>query len=366
MAKKEKDQAQAESIDSIFNKFLKEEKGNHYNDIEHVDYKVKTGSLNLDVNLDGGFGPGIHRFCGINEGGKTSCALQVAAHFQKEIENSSVVYIKAEGRLDKRLLARAGIDMSPEKLLILESNVCETVFSCLRTLVEDNPTNRRILFIIDSMDALIRKDDLEKPFTEAQKVAGGALITSTFLKIESLPITAYGHMIIAISQVRATIDMGHGPSTMESGGNALKHYATYVLEFRQRYETDKIYENPTAASKIAKGKIVGHFCKVLFKKSANEKTGTEIRYPIKYGQTNGKSIWAEMEILEMIKMWDLISKTGAWFNFTEQGIKILNEKGVSDIDPDYKVQGENGVLEFLGKRQDIVEAFANYFTDLMK
>jgi len=58
--------------------FLKTHKEDHYNYEETVEYKVSTGSLTLDIETGGGLGPGLHRFCGINEGGKTSEALEVA------------------------------------------------------------------------------------------------------------------------------------------------------------------------------------------------------------------------------------------------------------------------------------------------
>ena len=61
-------------------KFLddKENKKYHYNDLEEQHYKVPSGSLNLDLALGGGLSCGIHRFTGVNEGGKTSCALSFA------------------------------------------------------------------------------------------------------------------------------------------------------------------------------------------------------------------------------------------------------------------------------------------------
>ena len=52
--------------------FLKTHKEDHYNYEETIEYKVSTGSLTLDIETGGGLGPGLHRFCGINEGGKTS------------------------------------------------------------------------------------------------------------------------------------------------------------------------------------------------------------------------------------------------------------------------------------------------------
>ena len=77
---------ESETLNQI-NKFLsdKDNKKYHYNDAETQDYKVSTGSLNLDLALGGGMPSGVHRFTGINEGGKTSCALSIAREFQKQL-----------------------------------------------------------------------------------------------------------------------------------------------------------------------------------------------------------------------------------------------------------------------------------------
>ena len=50
--------------------FLKQNQEHHYNFEEEIDYKVSSGSLKVDFELNGGFGPGLHRFTGMNEGGK--------------------------------------------------------------------------------------------------------------------------------------------------------------------------------------------------------------------------------------------------------------------------------------------------------
>ena len=76
--------------------FLKENKEHHYNYEEEVDYKVSSGSLNVDFELGGGLGPGLHRFTGMNEGGKTSEALEVLKNFINR-PSSRGIYIKAQG-----------------------------------------------------------------------------------------------------------------------------------------------------------------------------------------------------------------------------------------------------------------------------
>ena len=56
----------------LLGNFLKSNKSDHYNFEKECDYKVSSGSLQFDLCMNGGFGPGLHRFTGVNEGGKTS------------------------------------------------------------------------------------------------------------------------------------------------------------------------------------------------------------------------------------------------------------------------------------------------------
>ncbi len=348
------------------NSYLKEHKKEHYNFVERHDYKVSTGSLKFDMVLNGGFGPGIQRFYGVNEGGKTSCALQVAASFQKQVPNSFVVYIKAEGRLSDTMIKRSGIDTSKSKWLVLSTNEFECTFRFIKEMIENNTEDTRFCFIIDSVDSLTLEVDRQKPLTDPQKVAGGALMCSVFMRQMSAPIDAYGHMLILISQVRSLVDTkGYGgPTTSPSGGNALKHYANEALEFRSRYESDYIYENPTAASRAAKGNRIGHFCKVLFLKDMNEKTGTEISYPIKYGRTDGQSVWKEYEILKLLESWKMFDRKGPWISLSEDTIKLVKDKNLG-LDENSKWCGENKFLEFFEQNPNVTNFFIEYFKAIL-
>ena len=71
-------------------------KGDHYNDLERVDWVCSTGSLQLDLFMDGGIRPGVLRLSGEPESGKTSFALNIAKLFQQQIPNGFVFYINAE------------------------------------------------------------------------------------------------------------------------------------------------------------------------------------------------------------------------------------------------------------------------------
>ena len=79
----------------ILNSFLKQNATDHYNFEEAIDYKVSSGSLQLDLHLGGGLGPGLHRFVGMNEGGKTSAALSFMKNFLEKTPKAKGFYIKA-------------------------------------------------------------------------------------------------------------------------------------------------------------------------------------------------------------------------------------------------------------------------------
>ncbi len=333
-------------------KFLndKDNQKYHYNFHEAEDYKIPSGSLNLDMALGGGLPSGAHRFTGINEGGKTSCALSFARNFQQHFKKEGmIIYIKSEGRLSPEMLERSGIDVSPDKFFIFDCNIFEKVFELVRELVFNNEECKKYMFIIDSVDALCRVGDIDKPFAESEQVAGGALITSVFLKKMVLPISKMGHTMILTSQVRVEVATNPyaargGPKTKEAGGNAVKHYANFILEFQERYTSDMIFKNPAATTLEAKGEPIGHYCKIKFRKSVNEKTGSVVRYPIKYGQKNGSSVWRAREILDMLYLFKLISKSGAWISVSEG---LIEELEANKIEIPQKFQGDQKIISFL-------------------
>jgi RecA/RadA recombinase len=351
--------------------FLKDNKEDHYNFEDEIYYKVSTGSLNLDIATSGGLSPGLHRFIGMNEGGKTSEALEVAKNFLKTVKDSRALLFKAEGRLSKEIKERSGIKFvtDPKEWIdgtcfVFECNVFETVSELMKDLIQSNDENKKYIFILDSVDGLITKGDKEKTLSEATKVAGGAVISSMLMKKISLALSKRGHMAIFISQVRSDIKLDPYAANKEvrqtsaTGGNALLHFANWILEFEPRYNKDLILEKPNEKYDSVKNKIIGHNVKIGIKKSTNETTNSKVQYPIKYGRKEGSSVWKEYEVIDQILAWEFATAKGAWVTFSDE---IVDELKKSNIELKKQHQGIDNLRSYLEENKNITDYFYNKF-----
>lgn len=336
--------------------FLNQNKETHFNYQESEDYVVSSGSLVLDIEMNGGIRPGIVRSSGVSEGGKTSNALGFAMNFQKSVPNSMVVYIKSEGRLSKEMVARAGIDTDAEKWFEFKTNIYETAISLIRELVFNNPSNRKYMFIIDSIDALVPKADMDRSFEEANRVAGGALLSSDFLRKMALGLSSKSHICIVVSQVRSKVSINPYEKTdpkltNASGGNALLHYSDWIMEFQPRFTKEMITKEINK-----KEVIIGHYCKLIFRKTPNEKTNREVKYPIKYGRKGGESIWIEFEVADLMIEWEMAKKAGAWIKIDDS---VVSELKANNLDMPQQIQGIDNLRAFLEDNPDVTKFMYN-------
>tara|TARA_R100001463_G_scaffold135526_1_gene198970 strand:- start:5624 stop:6268 length:645 start_codon:yes stop_codon:yes gene_type:complete len=210
------------------------------------------------------------------------------------------------------------------------------------------------------MDAMVPKKDLEKGFDDPDKVAGGSVLSSTFLKKMALGLSTKGHICFMISQVRSKVSVNQYEKTdpkltNASGGNALLHYSDWILEFQQRFGGDSI---PAKADKPE-----GHYCKIVFRKSANERTGTVVRYPIKYGRVNGKSIWVEYEVLQFMMEWDMVDVKGAWIIVDDQIVEDIKKETGLEIAS--KHQGADNFRKYLEENTEICNYLFSKFRNAL-
>jgi hypothetical protein len=233
----------------------------------------------------------------------------------------------------------------------------------MRELIKNNDEGNRYFFVIDSLDALVPRNDLAKSAMEANKTAGAALLTADLLRKMAAAFSSRGHICFLISQVRSTIkinqyEKGDPKVTNASGGNAALHYSDWILEFQQRWKGDLIY-----AGAKQEGNPVGHWCKIMFRKTTNEKTGREVKYPIKYGRTNGTSVWVEYEIVDQLLAWEFAHAKGAWITMTDE---LVAELAAAGLTLPKQHQGEANLKNFLEENPKITSYLFNKFIGVLK
>lgn len=340
-------------------------KDTHFNFQETPKWLVSTGSIMLDyaLSIDGraGIGSQILKIAGDEGTGKTSFCLSLAKNFQDLGDNFFAYYCNAEGRLNDELIKRSAINTDKNKWFVLHSNTGETVFGMIRELIQDNPLNRRYCFIIDSLDAIVRLEDLSKDFTDCHKVAGVPLLSKTFCKTTSLPITKGNHLLLITGQNISNIGGStNAPKTVVSGGKAVKFFSTTILEVKPVWTETIIWENPSGSSIKEKGKRLGHYFQVEIKKAIAEKAGEVILVPIKHNAPPGQALWKEVEIQDLMISWDLLKKgTGAWYELAESLIKELKDNKI-EVEK-VKFQGERVVLEYLESNKKLVDYMVERF-----
>ena len=148
----------------ILKGILKDNEKDHLNFTESVKWKVSTGSLLLDTATKM-VTPSLWRLAGVNNGGKSPQALEIVRNFL-QMENSKALWVISEGRFSDENKERCQLKFvtNPDEwengtVFILESNIYDLVIKTIKDLVLNNKAETKFVFVIDSMDGLITRND---------------------------------------------------------------------------------------------------------------------------------------------------------------------------------------------------------------
>lgn len=373
--------------ESILGGELSRNKDSHLNYEDEVYYKVSTGSLNMDIETAGGVNPGVFVVSGPYESGKTSFTLACMKNMLDTVPNSRALYVKAEGRLSPEMRDRSGLrfvfgkwikqdgkdvfDVSDWKdgtCFVLETNEWEFTLNTLRRLVSENEAKKRYFFFIDSMDGMSLKDDIVKDIGTANKVAGGPLLTKQFLQKMANGMAKRGHICALAGQVSAAIQLDpYSPAAPRSGpgggGNAKDHWGNHIFIFKGKNQSDLILTDPAGKPDRISNPILGHNVKILIKKSPNEKSNITVSYPVKYGRSDGKSVWVEYEIVDAMLMFQMLAKKGSWLSLDQKTLEEMEKAGLKDVPA--QLQGIDNWRKLLEERSDLSQYLFTRFKGLI-
>jgi hypothetical protein len=379
MAAKKKEVVETEEIDkgdsrNVLAGILKEFPKEHLNFSETIDWKSSYGSLALDY-ASGGVRPGLIRLCGASGGGKTACTLEIIRNIFKDVPNSKCLWVISEGRppsLENK--ARCGLkfvskaeDWLPGTIFILESNIYELFIKMVKELTLNNPENNRYIYVVDSLNGMITRNDSSRDIEENTMVAGQAVLSKKMLQSLALGTKKFGHSLILLSQITAQIKIDPYQKVANrsgdmAGGNAAIHYSDTILTFEHPNNSDFIMDNPSGRMNDSKSKPIGQNVRVMLNKTAIEASKkTIVTYPLLFGR-RPSGVWREREVADSLIMFGFIVRGGAWYNFSE---KIIEEAASQGITLPQKIQGIEKVYTFLQENPDVCDYFYNLLLEIM-
>lgn len=186
---------------------------------------------------------------GPESGGKTTLALHAIASAQAM--GKTCAFVDMEHALSPRYAAALGVDM--DNLIVSQPDTGDDAMSLCKILVENGVD----LIVLDSVAALVSKDELKKGITDAN-VGLQARMMSQGLRQLIPSVAKSGSIMIFTNQVRDKISFMGGETT--GGGRALKFYASVRIRIgRISAAKDNTDQRQTSRVKIVKNKVGAPF-----------------------------------------------------------------------------------------------------------
>ncbi len=256
---------------------------------------ISTGSLALDIATGvGGIPKGkIIEIFGPESSGKTTLALHVIAEAQKR--GGIAVFIDAEHALDPKYAQKIGVDV--DNLYISQPDYGEQALEIAESLLRSGAVD---VIVIDSVAALVPKDELEGEIGEAHVGKQARLMAQALRKLKSLAHNANA-AVIFINQLREKIGVMFGNPETTPGGRALKFFADMRLDVR-RIGDAKEGDNKVGSRvrvKVVKNKLAPPF--------------KEAEFDMIYGE----GICKLCDLIDTASELGVIKKSGAWYSYGE-------------------------------------------------
>jgi len=272
---------------------------------QNVDVDViPSGSIALDYILGvGGYPKGrVIEIYGPESSGKTTFALHAIAEIQRK--EGKAAFIDAEHAIDPLYAQNLGVNI--DELILSQPDSGEQALEITEMLAKSGAID---LIVVDSVAALVPQAELNGEMGDAHVGLQARLMSKALRKLTAV-LNKSSCTIIFINQLREKVGILFGNPETTTGGRALKFYSTVRLDVRRGdviKNGDEILGNEVKI-KVVKNKVAPPFRQAV----------VEITY--------GKGINKEAELLELAVKFEIVRKTGSWFEYNGEKIGQGKEK----------------------------------------
>lgn len=309
---------------------------------------IKSGCTILDCALGGGWPLGrVSNIVGDRSTGKTLLAIEACANFARQFPNGKIYYREAEAAFDTAYAAALG--MPVERVDFDGSNEFHTVedfYEDLGIVLKNVTAKQAALYIVDSLDALSDREELERAIDDKTYGANKAkTLSEIFRRLVKLVEKSNVHLMI-ISQVRTNMNAkAFGEKTTRSGGKALDFYASQIIHLHHIKTLKRIInkiERPDGVrvlAKVRKNKVGLPF--------------REAEFEIKFGFGTDDLV-ASLEWLDEVGQLEVLDTSSKELSSFLKNVEALPDeeyfKKVSEIGEAVKAQWLEIEKSFLPKR----------------
>jgi len=293
---------------------------------------IPSGSLLLNQALGiGGYPRGrIIEIYGPESSGKTTLALHAIAETQKK--GGRAAFVDAEHSIDPIYARNLGVNI--DDLILSQPDCGEQALEIVEKLANSGAFD---LIVVDSVAALVPQAELEGEMIDSTVGLQARLMSKAMRKLAGI-LNTHNCTVIFINQLRDKVGVMYGNPETTTGGKALKFYASLRIDIRraEAIGSGSNISGNTVKIKIVKNKVAPPFKQCL----------VDIIY--------GKGICKYGELLDLGVQFEILKKTGNWYEY--DGNRIANgkenAKAYLEGHPEVSDEIEKKVLDCLTKSND--------------
>jgi recombination protein RecA len=279
---------------------------------------IPTGSIALDLALGvGGIPRGrITEIFGPESSGKTTICQHVIAEAQRR--GGVAAFIDVEHALDPGYARACGVNV--DELLVSQPDTGEQALEITETLIRSGGVD---CVVVDSVAALVPRAEIEGEMGDSFVGIQARLMSQALRKLTGA-VSRSNTALVFTNQLREKIGVMFGNPETTPGGRALKFYASVRLDIR-RVETIKTGTESVGNRvrvKVVKNKVAPPFRVAEF----------DVMY--------GEGVSREGGLLDVGVAMDVVTKTGAWFNFGETRLGQGREAAKDFLKVNPEIAGE--------------------------